>query len=347
MLTQIFKSYELDHINALLAQVANSNDSVFLSQIWLIPWLKTLPKKPLLMVCKRDTHILGLAFWGCQQHWLGDRYYLNQTGVHSEDQVWIEQNDIICRPDDRPAVLEAMLQKLSELKNFAKVTAQTCLSDQWQHARYLEPEITSETNFYAGLKMPSNYLDGLSKNTRASIRRSNKLIEDKFGPISVTIAQQSEHHDLFNKIAQLHILKWGTSEYGSGFTNPTFVQFHEQLLGTSDHEYSDKAKLLTLTAGDFILGYLYLLISDNQILFYLSAINYVDLGNKYKPGLTMHFHAIEHFKHLGYDNYDFLAGPARYKEQMSNNSYPVYHISMYKNTRRNRLLTKLKSLLRR
>jgi hypothetical protein len=194
MLTQIFKSYELDHVNALLAQVANSNDSVFLSQLWLIPWLKTLPKKPLLMVCKRDTHILGLAFWGCQQHWLGDRYYLNQTGVHSEDQVWIEQNDIICRPDDRPAVLEAMLQKLSELKNFAKVTAQTCLSDQWQHARYLEPEITSETNFYAGLKMPSNYLDSLSKNTRASIRRSNKLIEDKFGPISVTIAQQIEHH---------------------------------------------------------------------------------------------------------------------------------------------------------
>jgi CelD/BcsL family acetyltransferase involved in cellulose biosynthesis len=353
MLTQIFKSYELDYVKSLLAQVANSEDSVFLSQFWLLPWLETLTTKPILMVCQRDSHIVGFAFWGCQRHWLGNKYYLNQTGVHSDDQVWIEQNDIICRSEDRPDVLKAMLEKLCELKNVAKVTAQTCLSDQWQHARFLAPEITQETNFYADLTMSDDYLDSLSKNTRAAVRRSNKLITDKFGPITVTIASQSEHQPILHKIADLHILKWGSSEYGSGFTNPKFVAFHEELLAVKDEqlfalrdeEYSSKAKLLTLTAGDFILGYLYILISDKQILFYLSAINYVDLGNKYKPGLSMHFHAIEYFKELKYDSYDFLAGPARYKEQMSNSSYPVYHISMYKNTSRNRLLTKLKLLL--
>ena len=345
MLTQIFKNYELDYVKSLLAQVANSDDSVFLSQFWLLPWLETLSTKPLLIVCQRDLHIVGFAFWGCQKHWLGDRYYLNQTGVHSDDQVWIEQNDIICRSEDRPDVLDAMLAKLSKLKNIAKITAQTCLSDQWQHARFLAPEITQETNFYADLKFSDDYIDSLSKNTRAAIRRSNKLIVDKFGPITVTIAPQSEHQQILNKIADLHILKWGSSEYGSGFTNPTFVEFHEQLLAIRDKEYSGKAKLLTLAAGDFVLGYLYILISGKQILFYLSAINYADLGNKYKPGLTMHFSAIAHFKALGYDNYDFLAGPARYKAQMSNSSYPVYHISMYKNTSRNRVITKLKSMV--
>ena len=345
MLTQIFKNYELDYVKSLLAQVANSDDSVFLSQFWLLPWLETLSTKPLLIVCQRDLHIVGFAFWGCQKHWLGDRYYLNQTGVHSDDQVWIEQNDIICRSEDRPDVLDAMLAKLSKLKNIAKITAQTCLSDQWQHARFLAPEITREANFYADLTASDDYLDSLSKNTRAAIRRSNKLIVDKFGPITVTIAPQSEHQQILNKIADLHILKWGSSEYGSGFTNPTFVEFHEQLLAIRDTEYSGKAKLLTLAAGDFVLGYLYILISGKQILFYLSAINYADLGNKYKPGLTMHFSAIAHFKALGYDSYDFLAGPARYKAQMSNSSYPVYHISMYKNTSRNRVITKLKSMV--
>ena len=345
MLTQIFKNYELDYVKSLLAQVANSDDSVFLSQFWLLPWLETLSTKPLLIVCQRDLHIVGFAFWGCQKHWLGDRYYLNQTGVHSDDQVWIEQNDIICRSEDRPDVLDAMLVKLSKLKNIAKITAQTCLSDQWQHARFLAPEITQEANFYADLTVSDDYLDSLSKNTRAAIRRSNKLIADKFGPITVTIAPQSEHQQILNKIADLHILKWGSSEYGSGFTNPTFVEFHEQLLAIRDTEYSGKAKLLTLAAGDFVLGYLYILISGKQILFYLSAINYADLGNKYKPGLTMHFSAIAHFKALGYDSYDFLAGPARYKAQMSNSSYPVYHISMYKNTSRNRVITKLKSMV--
>jgi CelD/BcsL family acetyltransferase involved in cellulose biosynthesis len=345
MLTQIFKNYELDYVKSLLAQVANSDDSVFLSQFWLLPWLETLSTKPLLIVCQHDLHIVGFAFWGCQKHWLGDRYYLNQTGVHSDDQVWIEQNDIICRSEDRRDVLDAMLAKLSKLKNIEKITAQTCLSDQWQHARFLAPEITQEANFYADLTVSDDYLDSLSKNTRAAIRRSNKLIADKFGPITVTIAPQSEHQQILNKIADLHILKWGSSEYGSGFTNPTFVEFHEQLLAIRDKEYSGKAKLLTLAAGDFVLGYLYILISDKQILFYLSAINYADLGNKYKPGLSMHFCAIEHFKALGYHGYDFLAGPARYKEQMSNSSYPVYHISMYKNTSRNRVITKLKSIV--
>jgi len=87
MLTQIFKSYELDYVKSLLAQVTNSQDSVFLSEYWLLPWLQTLATKPILMVCQRDSQILGFAFWGCQKHWFGNEYYLNQTGVHSDDQV--------------------------------------------------------------------------------------------------------------------------------------------------------------------------------------------------------------------------------------------------------------------
>jgi len=350
MLTQIIKNYELDDVKTLLEQVENSNGSIFLSQVWLLTWLKSLSEKPLLIVCKRDSKVLGLAFWGCQKHWLGDKYFLNQTGAHDDDQVWIEHNDIICCTEYRDDVLAAMLEKLSELTNVGKITVQTTRSEQWQHSHYLPADIEQETNFCADLNISGNYIDSLSKNTRASIKRSNKLIEEKFGPIDVTIAQPSEHQDLFKKIAKIHIVKWGESDYGSGFTNPKFVEFHEQLLGINNQgnqEYAGKAKLLTVTAGDFTLGYLYVLISEHQILFYLSAINYADLGNKYKPGLSMHFYAIEHFKKLGYDRYDFLAGPARYKEQMSNSSYLVYHVVMYKNTFINKALACIKPFFRR
>lgn len=347
MLTQIFKSYELDYVASLLERVADPKDSIFLSPFWLLPWLKTLSKKPILMVCQRDQQIVGLAFWGCQKHWLGNKYYLNQTGVHADDQVWIEHNDIICAAEHRPAVLQAMLQTLSELPNCGRLIVQTSLTDNWQHKAYLEAETSTETNFYADLKAASDYIDQLSKNTRASIKRSNKLIEDKFGPITINKASISQNAQLFHKIAELHISKWGESEYGSGFTNPKFVDFHQQLLSTTSEESGNRAELFTLTAGDFTLGYLYCLIHEQEVLFYLSAINYADLGNKYKPGLSMHSLAIQHFKDLGYNHYDFLAGPARYKEQMSNNSYAVHHIVLYKNTLRNKFVAALKKLFSR
>ena len=348
MLTKILKNYALDDVKTLLGQVENANHSIFLSSSWLLPWLEACSKKPLLLVVEQDSVAVGLAFWGCSSHWFGDTYYLNQTGEHADDQVWIEHNDIICAPDKRDEVMHAMLQKLSEQKNIVKIIIQTSCNKQWQHNRYLLPELNTETNYIADLKTSDDYLNSLSKNTRASIRRSNKLIETKFGKVNVIEAPPTENSQMLEEIQKLHILKWGESEYGSGFTNPKFVNFHHHLLGitnilgTQSFEANSKAKLLSIKAGDFTLGYLYVLINQQDILFYLSAINYIDLGNKYKPGLSMHYFAIEHFKKLEYKTYDFLAGPARYKEQMSNDSYPVFHITLRRNTLKNKLLKFLK-----
>jgi CelD/BcsL family acetyltransferase involved in cellulose biosynthesis len=43
-----------------------------------------------------------------------------------------------------------------------------------------------------------------------------------------------------------------------------------------------------------------------------------NVSNKLKPGLVAHFLAIEYYKKLGFEVYDFMGGDARYKASFSN-----------------------------
>lgn len=148
---------------------------------------------------------------------------------------------------------------------------------------------------------------------------------------------------LTSDIAPLHIQQWASTEHGSGFSNPVFAEFL-QLLCCEDND-DCKCEVLTFSAGELVLGHLFNIISDNAVYFYLSAINYADSDNKYKPGMLIHRLAIEHYGERNMSKYDFLAGQARYKESLSTHSYPMYTIHLAKNTWTHRLLYQLNNFL--
>jgi CelD/BcsL family acetyltransferase involved in cellulose biosynthesis len=365
--TQIIQNYNSNDITELFAQLGESaSESPFLSAAWLVTWLESIEEqeRPHLLTVKQKTQLLGFALWGEQRDLFGKTFYLNQSGEHLNDQVWIEHNDIIyskaLSAEERQSVASSMISELSHAMGASKIVVRNTSSNQWSHPQFLS-EVTTEESAYASLNPEgkaigeANFIASLSKNTRSSVKRSNKLIEHEHGPIKVDVVDLEKEPEVFNDVSQIHLERWGRSDFGSGFNNPKFVHFHKKLLSNSYGNLSAtqrasfqapsfKTSFLKITAGNTLLGYLYMLETAQQALFYLSAIKMQTTDNKIKPGLSMHCAAIEYYEAQGFTQYDFLAGQARYKTQMSNAHYPVYQVDMYKRTWRNHLLLSAKQI---
>ncbi|MFC3121989.1 GNAT family N-acetyltransferase [Agaribacter flavus] len=324
------------------------NNSVFLTSLWQLTWIESLAYKPFMLLFYLEKNIIGLAFIGKQKSAWGDVYYLNQTGKHAGDQVWIEQNDIICAEQHKIACRHAFLERLITIPNFHKVVLSHTIDINWSHHKALLWDKiihkSARVKLEALLSKEVDYLSTLSKNSRSTLRRAKKYIETHYGQIEFKVVNEQKAKTLKNDIAKLHIQKWGESQYGSGFVNPQFTEFHTRMCEQKEREL--ETEIIAFTAGRKILGYLYFINKHPTANFYLSAIDYSDGSNKFKPGLVMHALAIEYFVGKKYQYYDFLAGDARYKESLSNDHYYMYTLELTSTHPVNKILFGLKSILK-
>jgi hypothetical protein len=327
----------------------------FLSEAWMNATL-LIADKPTLYTFYANEELLGFCFLGKQKRAYGDIYYLNQTGKPEYDQMWIEQNDIVAKQEYLPALRTALIDHLCTCKNFHRLVISLATTQNWKGEHSFEWSSSKDDVCFVDLselkQKKQSFLQSLSKNTKSAIKRAAKYIEAQHGVISMSVIQDNIFDTLNKEVAPLHIAQWGATEQGSGFSNPHFLAFHEQLLKHTlsitplSSSQNLVCELLSFKAGDHPLGYLYMMLFDDCAFFYLSAINYRDKDNKYKPGLVMHQLAIEHYAALNFTKYDFLAGKARYKESLSTSKYPMYTIELSKRSWKNKALYFVNNLLR-
>jgi CelD/BcsL family acetyltransferase involved in cellulose biosynthesis len=320
--------YSIEQVSSLYEAVFGEQQpsNFFLSFEWISNWLLCANNKPELIRFVAQGKIIGFVFVGIVNTKLGKVVYLNQCGNKDDDQIWIEYNDVICIQNHqccRTALLNFLASKSS---SFQFVGINT-IAEQWQ-TKHWSPWSTKPTKGFSVQlgKEPSHA--HFSKNTKSQISRSRSFIELEYGELETHWLNESDIDTALKEMAKLHINQWGNHDYGSGFTNKRFVDFHKQLLLQGMGDFSHIAKF---TAGDHKLGYLYFFTREQKVYFYLSAINYQNKNNKYKPGLVMHKLALAHFQSLGYTEYDFLAGQARYKTSLSNQDYLLFNVKLYMN----------------
>jgi len=346
--TQIKQFYSWDEVSELFEKLSinDHKQSIFNSKSWFYAWLSLSKVNVALVTFRHKQDLIGFAFLGKQTAWYGDTYYLNQAGICQYDQMWIEHNDIICSEEWRISCRKSLLDTLSQIKNFHRLVISLCPSNEWRNQQTFLWSCDKDQVAYVDLsrlEKEKNIGLLLSKNTRSNIARSKNYIQKKHGNISFE-AVNNQIEALRDELAPLHIAQWSESDSGSGFTNPYFVSFHEKLC--TKHSEHFRTEILHFKAGEQDLGFLYMLLSHKTIYFYLSAINYEDKDNRYKPGLIMHKIAIEHYAALGYKRYDFLAGYARYKESLSTDHYPLYTLNIANNALKHRLLFGANRLLK-
>lgn len=320
--------YSIEELTSLYEAVFGDqqHSSFFLSFEWISNWLLCAKNKPELIHFTSNGKIIGFVFIGAVKTKLGQVFYLNQCGNKDDDQIWIEYNDVICMQDHQ-ACRSALLNYLANKSNSFQFVGINTIAEKWDIGHWSIWSTEATKGFSVQLSEEPSHAH-FSKNTKSQISRSRSFIELKYGEIETHWLNKSDIDTALQEMAKRHINQWGNHDYGSGFTNERFVNFHKQLLLQGMGDFSHIAKF---TAGEHILGYLYFFTRGKKVYFYLSAINYENKNNKYKPGLVMHRVALAHFQSLGYTEYDFLAGQARYKTSLSNQDYLLFNVKLYMN----------------
>lgn len=323
----------------LLEESAEAN--FFLSWSWIGVWLESYaPNVDVLSVhYQGDLIALSLLCKSTFSNWKrfsSRRLHIQQTGDPALDQIWTEYNGILCSSAHTDQVLPLFVNYLvdqySDWDELQIGAVTKRLADVLHSSSGLNrldlwhsPSYGVDLNTLRDDKL--NYLDALSRNTRYQIRRSLKLYAED-GGVHLKFAQSTEEAQLFfNEIAPLHLERWGVELGQSGFSNPEFVKFHQNLIRSAFP--IKQVDLIKVFCGERVLGYLYNFLYKGKIYFYLSGL-ISEKDPKLKPGLCAHALVIQHYIDEGHQFYDFMGGDDRYKSSLGEVHEELYHVSLQK-----------------
>ena len=326
--------------------------SPFLSYSWVNAWINTLAEVPLVALLRKDNEEIGMCFLGVQKHsYFGLKIrtaFLNQVGNEKTDQIWIEYNGVICLSGFRDLFFRELFKELARngidrliISMTEKEISQTILKQSQLFAKHI-----STIGFVAHLSKSKDVLSShfISKNTRNQIKRSNKKIEDLYGPLTIRKGVTfQEKIEIFEKLATMHRIQWGHTREGSGFNNSYFTQHHMTLL-----EESDFFELVEVKGGETVLGCAINFLFDKTVYFYCSGINHQISTKHIKPGYSMHSILMEFYRKQGFERYDFMGGDAQYKKSLSDTQVDFISISAPLATQKGRLISlyyRLKNLI--
>jgi CelD/BcsL family acetyltransferase involved in cellulose biosynthesis len=252
------------------------------------------------------------------------RLYLNTGGGDPAERPMMELNNLLCLPGWEAEIVEAMSPHLQSLPWDEFVIEGICpgLPLTWLEAKavpQLSASVVVRTSVYVDLmqlrQSGASYESTLSANTREQLRRSMRIYRS-LGVIRAEVAQSpSRAEEFFDEMCRMHESTWrGRGELGA-FASARRMGFHRTLIQGAFGQ--GRIQLVKVSAGNETVGILYNFVHNGGVSFYQSGLNYKS-HKHLKPGLVTHACAIQECLSLGLDDYDFLAGDARYKRSLAN-----------------------------
>ena len=326
----------------------STRDSFFISSSWIDSWLKTFNEvvsrkkeintRIILLIVKIDnkpvatffcgiTHCKKLNFFG------GKKAYLGATGIQEVDNIYIEKNNIVSSSDDWYVDINKILSYLG----VDRLSIPGVDHDSWQTISkqfminkknsIINSVLTYVVNLDEVRNSSNGYLGTLSPNKKRQINRTIKYygrVEDFSIDIPVSLEDALK---TFDNLVDLHDSQWQKKIKKSFFANKIVHGFHHDLISRSWSD--DTIGIYGIKIKKTVIGYIYGFFSNNTFYFYQSAFSYSD-DNKVKTGLLCHAILMDYLAESGLGRYDFLAGEAQYKKSLSNSSYSMNWVDIYR-----------------
>jgi CelD/BcsL family acetyltransferase involved in cellulose biosynthesis len=334
----------------------STSQSPFLHPAWVEAWLETfgpsLQPVGLLATTEAGDDALGCCIMTRRVEYVRGmpvrRVYLNTAGENAADDVCVEYNDILARPEYKAEFVAQLIARLKQsrvdqfvVSGVHDLETVNLLRSEWASATTCAPSNAPYVDLASIRRRHNDYERELSSNTRTQVRRSRKLIEAESGAIQVERADTvSQGLEFLQELADLHQLRWTAKGEAGAFHSPRFSAFHRRLverllpLGGVD--------LLRIRAGERTVGILYNYVVQRKVFFYQSGFMYSS-NNRVKPGLVTHTEAINYYLGRGFDEYDFLAGDSQYKQSLGNAERQMQWLTFDGDTLRVRFMSRLKT----
>jgi hypothetical protein len=303
------------------------HQSFFATESVLKSWISGLhPSKELWLSCVYDVHdtselIVGMAIFGeftskIVRHIPCRALTLLRSGDDRHDQIWPEY--VMPRYESSYGISlghwwSETLRQTDCVKMDSHVLPVSWLKEWSQNApKGLKLGVENVENGYARTLMSEPVLFG------SSIRRQCKQTEtfsySKFGsPITLVELRGNDALLAIGHASKWHSEKWRGTETPSGFDNEAFVDVISTWIKTSD------ARVFSARCGENMVGLTIVLDTKPWAGFYLACIPKIQ-SNHWHCGVWMHTQIICLLSKEGYTCYDFMAGEARYKKQLSNHT---------------------------
>ncbi len=304
-----------------------SDSSFFISWAWIGTWLAELPEsfEPLCLMARKGANLVGLSIWTpcrVRRHGVVNsrQLHLHTTGDPTADRLTIEYNGLLTHRRAPQEIATNCLDYLFAQQKLCDELYLDGVAPFWRDVSTKLADHVLERKIsvcpYVDLRMieGESFFDRLGPNTRHQIRRSQKL----YGTIEIQIADDlMAARRIWDELRDLHQDYWHGQEKEGAFDAAIFEPFHQRLI--SEHFAAGRVQLIRVAGSQGTIGCLYNFVHRGHVYAYQSGFRYSQ-DNRLKPGLVSHMEAIEFNRRLGHEAYDFLAGDARYKRSLSNNS---------------------------
>ena len=312
-----------------------SNPSFYTTWTWMHAWLLSLPSLQNVFIAslRHGEVLIGLAIVAiARRKRFGvpvRQVFLNQFGDPVYDSLFIEFNGVLSRREHNAAALDALIEALIERPpgdgwdelHLAGIQSYA-LAKRVGNSRGLHAETTVQPAHYVDLlslsRQKKTYSAALGQNTRRRVKRAIEEYEKLHGPVKLDVAPTAELAVTYlQELVELHQRYWvGRGETGA-FANSHFLAFHRNLVMSATGQGAD---LIRITAGDKVLGYLYIFVAGQVAYYYQSGFDY-SLGQKHNaPGYVCLCLATEYYLKRDINTFEFLAGTEEYKTRLGHHA---------------------------
>jgi CelD/BcsL family acetyltransferase involved in cellulose biosynthesis len=295
--------------------------SFFQSWTWLGCLAEDRFPDPVLIRATDGGRVVGLALFNRN----GATLSLGESGEAGRDSIYVEHNGPLVAAGSAETLPALLLQAAWGVPGIGRLVLSGVSPGLAAAAGGITARARQDTAPFVDLTALSPGGDGLlatlSANARSQLRRSARHFS-RLGTLALSRpGSDAEAEGWFGDLVSLHAARWQRSGHAGAFAQPFMGRFHAALL--PDARARGEADLWRIAAGEETLGYLYNFRHRGAVYAYQSGLRTFPGEAQARPGLVGHWLAIEEAKAAGLSRYDFLAGPARYKQSLATGSVPL------------------------
>ncbi len=304
---------------------------------WIKAWLDNYDDlvQPTFAFGKLDNQPIGAALITKATHRIGGipipSVHLGTAGEPVKERTVVEDNRLLVAPENLDAFAIGLIHTLQQqfrwsalwLNGFvpehAEALIRACAKADLQF-RVDESQCPAFDFQKATDEGYQDVISAFGKRTRYNIRRSLRLFDSNFGQRRIEWAETPEQaRNILLELIHLHQNRWERVGRSGAFQSDRVRRYHEALIDALSLWPQGSLIVFRLKQGETTIGCLFNFGEGGHVMVYKTGFpQFVD--NRLEPGLVTHAVCMEECKRRGLLKYDFLAGKAQYKEQLSNTS---------------------------